>query len=370
LIALRTEWLELEQASGADLPFQTWEWTIAWWTHLHADRLSLRDQLRVCVVRGSNSQVVAIAPFILTERPATGPVRVRYLQLIGADPNLTEIRTILTRPGYEADAWSALREHLDRHARDWDWIVWDGLASAIEQAPETDRLPRPYQARSSFVLELPRTWDELRSGFKRNIKESLRKCYNSLKRDGLSCRLDIAETPAQIRSALTDFFRLHAARSGLVDAPFHADLFDSERSRMFMTEVCAQLAERGAARLFRLLIGDQVVAARIGFELAGTLYLYYSGWEPAFGQYSVMTTLVAEVMQDAIRRGLGTVHLSTGKDVSKTRWGPTERRYLSAVQISPRMSARARHCAYAAAVRFGRSSVVRYLTPTPMLRRA
>lgn len=98
LLGLRSEWLALEAASGADLPFQTWEWAVAWWCHLHEERPGVRDSLRISVVRNTtDGQIVGIAPLMLTERPSSGPVRARYLQFLGADPNITEIRTMLAQ---------------------------------------------------------------------------------------------------------------------------------------------------------------------------------------------------------------------------------------------------------------------------------
>src|SRR5207245_3349300 len=86
-----------------------------------------------------------------------------------------------------------------------------------------------------------------------------------------------AEDPADIMRGLPDFFRLHAIRAQLQDTFIHADVFETERSQTFLTRVTMRLAERGVAKLFQLQIDDRVAAARIGFELAGTRYLYYSG---------------------------------------------------------------------------------------------
>jgi len=68
---------------------------------------------------------------------------------------------------------------------------------------------------SDHELCLPESWDALRVSLSRNIKESLRKCYNSLKRDGLSFRLEVAEQPQQLQAALGRFFALHTARARL-----------------------------------------------------------------------------------------------------------------------------------------------------------
>ena len=46
-------------------------------------------------------------------------------------------------------------------------------------------------------------------------------------------------------------------------------------------------------------------------------------------------TTVAEALKFAIEHGFHQVNLSTGNDVSKTRWGPQEVVYREALQISP-----------------------------------
>src|SRR5438067_13932038 len=51
LVALRSEWCELEEQVGTDLPFQTWEWTVAWWNHLQEAGGVVRDHLRIFVIR-------------------------------------------------------------------------------------------------------------------------------------------------------------------------------------------------------------------------------------------------------------------------------------------------------------------------------
>ena len=50
--------------------------------------------------------------------------------------------------------------------------------------------------------------------------------------------------------------------------------------------------------------------------------MYFSGYDLAWGRFSVMTTLVAEAIKWAIAERLRIFNLSTGNDVSKTRWRP------------------------------------------------
>jgi hypothetical protein len=99
------------------------------------------------------------------------------------------------------------------------------------------------------------------------------------------------------------------------------------------------------------------------------LYLYYSGWDRAYGRYSVMTTLLAEIVKDAIARGTTSVNLSTGNDVSKTRWRPREVVYKSRIQIAPRASARAHYLGYRAARSVWTGSVAADILPSFLARR-
>ena len=341
LQALSSDWLELVDRARCSLPYQLPEWLISWWNAFHEDQRLIRDSLRVKVLRRNSGELVGIFPFMLTERPRFGPLRARGLNLLGADPYLTEQRAPLVDPLYEADVGRALVKDLLAEPA-WDWIAWDGLqrdsalATAIESAAEL----RWGRTETANILTLAPTWEQFKSGLKRNIKESLRHCHNALQRDGLTVRFVVAETAADVDAALDTFFRLHTLRAGQAETIQHRDRFSAPRSRAFLRAVCARLAERDAARVFTLHVGDTPVAARVGFLLPDCLYLYYSGFDPGWGRYGVMTTTLAEAIKYAIASGIPRVHLSMGVDDSKSRWGPERVDYQEALEARPAWSSR------------------------------
>ena len=118
--------------------------------------------------------------------------------------------------------------------------------------------------------------------------------HNSLQRDGHAFEFVVTERPEEMTTALGHFFRLHSARASVPGSVRHADIFDSDVHRDFLIELSATLAQRRAVRIFGMRIGGRFVAMRIGFVVDDTLYLYYSGYDPAWAKYSVMTTVVAE----------------------------------------------------------------------------
>lgn len=337
----RADWDALLARAGNHLPFMTLTWLDAWWKHFREEG-RVRDELAVHLAHDGDRLVGAV-PLMVSHRRA-GPLHARMSSLLGADPYITELRTPLVDPAYAIDVARALSQHL-LEDREWDWIHWTGLArggefaSALEQA-----LPIEWTSElTTNVLSLPSSWDELKKGLKRNIKESLRRCYNAPKRDGLELRLEVARTPEEVARALETFFALHTLRSQVKDTTDHPDRFAKRTTRAFLEDVTARLANEKAACVFSLWLGDRVVAARVGLLLPKGLYLYYSGYVPDYSKYSVATTIVAEAMQWAIREKLEFVHLSTGSDVSKARWGPREETFHDAISLAPRAHAWAVH---------------------------
>jgi CelD/BcsL family acetyltransferase involved in cellulose biosynthesis len=331
LLALKPDYDRLLLVSQNKLPFAMHEWHVAWCNHFLKAGKRVRIQRLFHVVRDAERRCVAIVPLMLTRR-TIGPVKVDTLDLIGADPGITEIRAPLIEPGFESRvAWAVQRALATM--RSVDWVQWSGISGAFGEALAVGAELAWEEPLLDYVLDLPATWEMLRANLKRNIRESIRHSYNSLKRDGIEFELRIAQDPAAVNEALEPFFALHALRARLAGTVKHGNVFAAECSRSFLREVCGRLAVRGMVRLFQLVINGEIVAARLGFVVQDSLYLYYSGFDPRWAEYGVMTTTLIETIKYAVGERLATVNFSTGKDVSKTRWGVREIQYARAVQV-------------------------------------
>jgi CelD/BcsL family acetyltransferase involved in cellulose biosynthesis len=258
---------------------------------------------------------------------------------MGADPNITEVRGMLARPDVELECYDSLLEHLMQRSSDWDWIVWGGIPQAAAACLGRHGRPVWLPDIPCFLLELPSSWEEFKSTRSRNIKESLRKCNNSLKRAGLHAAFKVADRGPELERVLDELVRLHGMRAARTDTIRHANVFAKENAIRFLSEVCARYETSGGVRVFSLEVEGRTCAARLAFSVGDSLYLSYSGYDPQFGQYSVMTNLVAGAIRYAIDEGFRSVNLSTGSDVSKTRWSP--RRVESKVAMMPSRAGRA-----------------------------
>jgi len=222
--------------------------------------------------------------------------------------------------------------------------------------------PQWYQVVDDYLLDLPRDWVQFRASLPRNARESLRHCYDSLRRAGHAFELVVARDPVEVRWALYRFLQLHTLRAHMPFGPRHPDRFTAQSLRAFLYGVCERLAARDAVRVFQLRIGGTIVASRIGFVIGDGLYLYYSGFDPAWARYSVMTTTVAEALRYAIASGLRSVNLSLTGEQSKLRWRPRRIDFRSA--LVARDTARSR-----LACGVYRSSVSGWSAPRRALRR-
>lgn len=327
--ALKPDYDRLLQVTGNTLPFALHEWHLAWCAHFLKHDPQVDDQPFFCVVRDAACTCVAIVPLIVTRR-RLGPLTLVVAAPIGADPGLTEIRGPLVEPGYEEVTVQVVHESLARLGA-WDWIQWSGLNEAMAGALARETSPQWYEVTEDYVLDLPPTWQEFRPHLTRNMRESLRHCYNSLRRDRHSFEFVVAREQQEVRQALGRFLQLHALRANMTRGPKHPDRFAGKMPQAFLYDVCERLAARDAVRVFQLKIGGDVVASRIGFLAGDCLYLYYSGFDPAWARYSVMTTTVAEAFRYLMTQGIRTVNLSPIAERSKIRWRPRRLEFRSAL---------------------------------------
>jgi len=333
LAAAKPDYERLQELTGNTLPFALHDWHITWCRHFLDSSPHIESTMMIHVLRNPDRECVGVVPLIRTRR-RIGLVHVTSVDLLGADPAITEIRGALIQSGYESRAaWAVQRELQARGA--FSWVQWNGISGVFGETLAISAELQWQEPQLDYVLDLPPSWEELRARMKHNLRESIRHCYNSLKRDGHAFELRVVLKAEEIPGALDNFFALHTERARLTGTVEHPDHFKSDVSRRFLRDVCASMAQRDVLRIFQLCIGDRIVATRLGFVVGNSLYLYYSGYDPEWSKYGVMTTTLVEAVKYAISQGFASVNLSPGTDVSKTRWAPRVVPFARATQVAP-----------------------------------
>jgi CelD/BcsL family acetyltransferase involved in cellulose biosynthesis len=333
-------WERLARATGTWLPFQEPAWSAAWWRHW-ARRDALRsDEFVLWVGRDRGGRVRAVLPCVLSTFPGRGPLRLRLLGPLGRDPNVTELQPLACRPEDTTAAHAGLLRSLAERQREWDVFRWTSVpadaAALLRATPGVEAVRRV----PDFLLHTGDDWAAFAAALPRNVREAVRKARNAPRRAGLELCFRVLTEQADVAGVLPDFARLHAARARADLAPRHPDVFAGERAHAFLAEVMAAWARAGIARAFALFHDGRLVACRLAFQLGETAYLYYSGWDPAYAPYSVMTRTLVDGMRWAVENGARVVNLSTGVDVAKTRWRPSRVEYETLWQWAPSLRGR------------------------------
>lgn len=276
-------------------------------------------ELRLFVVRDGET-VVAIAPFYAVVF-RLGPVRLRVLVPLGFGNDLTERLEMLVSAGKRAEVCDALGAYLARHRRGlWDVMIW-GAVRADDLPPVLRRLAHEDDPRPFAECPLPRSWEEFGAGLNKSMRDNIKYYPRLLERHGHRATVRIAATADDIAPALAVFLRLHRMRALVPSMRPHDDRFAQSLHRRFLETVAPVLAAQGKVWVAVLTVDGADVAAQLVLEHAGRLYMYYSGFDPAWQTYSVGMITTATCIQEAIRRDVCQVDFLMGDGQFKQRWG-------------------------------------------------
>ena len=328
LDALAPEWDDLiDRLDGT--PFQRWAWHRAWWSHFAKPK---QARLRIALFR-QGGRLAGIVPFVAMRRDLFTELRT-----IGSRDRLTEQLDLIAEPDLRQPVLEALQDWL--LAEPWSW-VW------LPQLRADDRLRDWFADRIADSTEiefehhvLPKSWNEMEYSLHKSMRSNTRYYPKLMRREGHPHSFEIASGREEITRALPLLWDLHTARAAAPTAIRHLDYLKPANRRAFLTEVATALAGREEAKIGLVSVDGGMAAAQMWLERAGVIYLYYSGFDPAWSRYSVAMICTSEIFQDAIRRGVQRVEFLRGANPWKTRW-VTELRTEREVAIArrPRLAA-------------------------------
>lgn len=321
----RADWAALCAAQpGPANPFLSPAWIVGWYRHYtqEADRQLLLVRHRV------TQQLLGVAPFYYQKVSLFGLPVARRLLAVGSGSSdlVLELSGVLVDPAYVRDVMRALTAVTLRCGAHWcettfapehgwfepEWVFETGAeVSFYEQR----------RSRACVILHLNDSWEQTRANLKRNVKESIRRSQNRLKKDGRAWRIRHLEFDALDVAAVDRLLTLHRARASAPQAGIHhPDAFTSPQARAFLRTLLPELSRGTAASIFELTLDGQTLASQLALHAPGCSYVYASGFDPDIWQLGPVTLLHAELIKHAVARGDRFVNFSPGPNVSKLRW--------------------------------------------------
>ena len=315
-LALEAEWRGLVSAMNCNNPFLAWEWVSTWARHFWDGTL-----LTLVVAEAGNP--VAILPFTLQRHSLLPGLSWKTARLYGPTffVHMFEMTEPLINERHVDEVNAAAFEFLFREA-DLAWVEMSACTLRPGWQPPANlgfctlRLGQPIPLP---VMSLAESWPQQVERLGRHVRRKIKHPLNTYSKEGRAVVMR-KSTVKDLEESVQTFLRLHRERSRSRRGPTHFDYFRSARLREFLREVAGKMGDAGQCTVTSIEVDGNPVTARLNYEMGDTLYLSFSGFDPAAWSYSPMTLLLAQTIEDALERGKRWVNFSPGFDPAKGLW--------------------------------------------------
>ena len=315
---LRDTWNTVANQMEPSSPMLSWEWCRLWWRYFHEEK---RLQILTFIREG---RTIGIAPF-QERRVGIGTFAIRAFKPIGwedyGNQGMTEQLQLLFPPEHRTELMEQLARWLASNHVTSAWLpsiaVDDVLPQWLaERVVEAQQLV-PFHHRS-----LPSDWEGFVQGLNKSMRSNSRYYAKLIQRHGHSFALEVADTPADVHTVLPQLIALHKTRARATDISRvqHWDHFYRADRANFIQEIGPALAARNQFKVGMLRLDGEMVAGQTWFEKGNAIFLYYSGFDPAWAKYGVQLVTTLEVLKNGMRRGIDRVEFLRGGGQLKERW--------------------------------------------------
>ena len=295
------EWEGLIAETPDPIPFATPAWQRVWLSHFQAGR-----DVRVLTAR-DGERLIGVAPFICEGDRA---------EFVGHYSICDYLDAVVT-PGFEPQFYASILGKLaDDGVKTIDLrglrLETPTLAAVTAAAPGAGfSAVREEEALSPKVC-LPDTWDEYLSTLSKKDRHELRRKLRRLDTAGGDVALKVVTEAGEAATELDTLFHLMR-----ISSHHKEEFLDRPGMEAFFREMTATMAAEGMLRFYFLTFDGVAVASVLNFDLGGQLYMYNSGYDPAYSHYAVGLMSKTLLIKDAIENGRRCVDFLRGDEAYK-----------------------------------------------------
>lgn len=296
LKGLSKEWDRLLGARGEEVLASNFLWVSRWWEHLGQNR-----SLRVLVAE-DGGRIVAIAPLYIETLYRKNLLPVKVCCFLG--DGLSDYGCLLAE-GDRAAVCASFLSHLKK-SRDWHELR---LHNIPEATGDIDRLftagaqlgfridPEDCESNRCFFVRTDGDFSEYSKSRGRIVYHDGPKRQRLLKR---STAYEVKfNQDIPFATFLDEAASLHIARQRDMG---RQSFFEIENEGEFVREMLASYHQRGWLDYVAMVIGDRIVAYRLGFRYGGVVYDWNTGLDPQYNAFSVGKILMYHWIEDLFRR--------------------------------------------------------------------
>jgi CelD/BcsL family acetyltransferase involved in cellulose biosynthesis len=315
------DWNSLLTKSAGCNPFLTFEYQQTWWKTRGGGEWSQDSELLI-IAGFEDDRLVGIAPLFRSNNLEGKPA----LMFVGAI-EVSDFLDFIVLSSHTAEFISGLLNFLTSEQNFPYWEILD-LYNLLGDSPSLQVLKNEAERRGwthqqthlqpAPYISLPDNYDTYLASIDKKQRHEIRRKLRNIDQRFLESQLYIAEDPAKLDADIESFIAMMAQ-----DPNKQAFLTPTMRQHIYNT---AKIAfEQGWLHLAFLMLDGKKAAANLSFNFGGRLWLYNSGWEWDFRDYSPGWVLLAHLIKWSIENGLTEFDFMRGNENYKYKFGGVDR---------------------------------------------
>jgi CelD/BcsL family acetyltransferase involved in cellulose biosynthesis len=320
---LANEWNQLLECSASAVPFLRHEYLRAWWQTLGGGEWPHGE---LCIVTARQDGILrGIAPLFFTNNRDNEPA----LMLLGSIEISDYLDVIACREDVSTFLDELIRFLDSPQAPAWQVLDWYNLLDSSPTLPGLEAIAaqREWPLTRELLqhcpyIPLPGDWEKyLTEQVDKKQRHEIRRKMRRIEEFGSPVRWYIVEDEANLDTEIEDFLQMMA------NEPEKAHfLTDSMRQQMHLALQAA--FHCGWLQLAFIEIGGEKAASYINFDFGNQIWVYNSGLDYKFREYSPGWVLLGYLLQWANQHQRTCFDFMRGDEEYKYRFGAVDRRIV------------------------------------------
>jgi len=326
----RNEWDQLLKNSVCPVPFLTFEYLKSWWQTRGGGEWPEESRLAL-VAAFEDNHLVGIAPLFHPENLAADSA----LMFVGSI-EVSDFLDFIVKPEDLPPFLSGLIDFLLNDAGLPAWQVLD-LYNILDESPSLDALKLEAEKRGwaheqshlqpSPYITLPGDFETYLAGIDKKQRHEIRRKLRNLDASPVDGGFYIVQEAGQLHAEVEAFLDMMAqdpAKQAFLTPTMRQHIHNTARSAF----------EHGWLQLAFFTLDGEKAAASMNFLFNNRLWLYNSGWEWAYRDFSPGWLLLAFLIRWATENNFQGFDFMRGDESYKYKFGGIDR-YVNQVIIKP-----------------------------------
>jgi CelD/BcsL family acetyltransferase involved in cellulose biosynthesis len=321
LASYKQEWDQLLQKSASFVPFLTYDYMEAWWRTRGGGEWP-PDSPLILIAAFEDEHLVGIAPLFHAENVLGDPV----LMFVGAI-EVSDFLDFIVEPETLPRFISGLIDFLLSEKDLPEWELLD-LYNLLEDSPTLNVLQAEANERGwvyeqvslqpSPYIPLPDDFNDYMEGIDGKQRREIRRKLRNLESSFMDGALVFTDDPDRLYDDVDAFLTMMAQDPNKRD-------FLTDAMRQHLHNIAQVAFENGWLQLAFFTIDGERAAGNMSFNFNKRLWLYNSGWEWEYREFSPGWLLLTYLIEWATENGIQEFDFMRGDEDYKYKFGGVDR---------------------------------------------